>query len=60
MKLWCFVARHDRRARSVALRRLKSFCAVAETGSFTAAAQKVRNVRSSVTVRIQPAIVRAL
>ena len=35
------------------LRHLKIFCAVAETGSFTAAAEKVHNVQSNVTMRIK-------
>jgi DNA-binding transcriptional LysR family regulator len=35
------------------LRHLKIFCAVAEFGSFTAAAEKVHNVQSNVTMRIK-------
>lgn len=35
------------------MRQLKIFCAVADTGSFTAAAQKVNTVQSNVTMRIK-------
>ncbi|MEI5995971.1 LysR family transcriptional regulator [Paraburkholderia bengalensis] len=35
------------------LRHLKMFCAVAENGSFTAAAEKIHNVQSNVTMRIK-------
>ncbi|MEM5285730.1 LysR substrate-binding domain-containing protein [Paraburkholderia sabiae] len=35
------------------LRHLKMFCAVAEFGSFTAAAEKIHNVQSNVTMRIK-------
>jgi DNA-binding transcriptional LysR family regulator len=35
------------------LRHLKMFCAVAECGSFTAAAEKIHNVQSNVTMRIK-------
>ncbi|BAO88722.1 LysR substrate-binding domain-containing protein [Caballeronia cordobensis] len=35
------------------LRHLKIFCAVAETGSFTAAAERVHNVQSNVTMRVK-------
>jgi len=35
------------------LRHLKIFCAVAEHGSFTAAAERVHNVQSNVTMRIK-------
>jgi len=35
------------------LRHLRMFCAVAEYGSFTAAAEKIHNVQSNVTMRIK-------
>jgi DNA-binding transcriptional LysR family regulator len=35
------------------LRHLRMFCAVAEFGSFTAAAEKIHNVQSNVTMRIK-------
>ena len=35
------------------MRQLRIFCAVAEHGSFTAAAQKVHTVQSNVTMRIK-------
>jgi DNA-binding transcriptional LysR family regulator len=35
------------------LRHLKIFCAVAEQGSFTAAAERIHNVQSNVTMRIK-------
>lgn len=35
------------------MRQLKIFCAVAEHGSFTAAAEKVHTVQSNVTMRVK-------
>ena len=35
------------------MRQLKMFCAVAECGSFTAAAEKVHTVQSNITMRIK-------
>ena len=35
------------------MRQLKIFCAVAEQGSFTAAADKVHTVQSNVTMRVK-------